>query len=55
MQEAALHPDQVTRRRANVQVVRTMTDVASEMGALYRDILAVRAGQIAKANPGKLA
>lgn len=55
MQEAALHPEQVARRRAKVHVVRTMTDVASEMGELYRDILAVRAGQAAKANPGSLA
>ena len=50
MQEAALHPEQVARRRANVRVIRTMTDVASEMAALYRDILAVRAGHVATAN-----
>jgi len=46
MLETALDRTQLERRRANARVTRTMNDVASEMAALYRQVLAARSADM---------
>jgi len=50
MRETALDRTQLERRRANVKVTRTMDDVAAEMAALYRQVLAARSVGAAQAS-----